>query len=103
MRAIRATNMLQLYTANFGYPRLLINLKWWSCSFELHQVFPTLMVQMIFSQIQMAPGPDFREVGKSFLFCCIQISTWEKDERRLGIMFDTFILRLFVEPLLCSG
>ena len=48
--------MLQLYTANFLYPWFLINLKWWSSSFRLHQVFPTLMVQMIFSQIQQASG-----------------------------------------------
>ena len=26
---------------------------------------PILMVQMLFSQIQQAPGPDFRMVGKS--------------------------------------
>ena len=35
--------MLQLYTANFLYPRFLINLKWRSSSFRLHQVFPTLI------------------------------------------------------------
>ena len=52
--------MLQLYTA-----MVLINLKWRSSSFRLHQVFPTLMVQMIFFQIQQAPGPYFRKVGKS--------------------------------------
>ena len=27
--------------------------------------FPNLMVQMLFPQIQQAPGPDFRKVGKS--------------------------------------
>ena len=52
-RAIKATNMLQLYTANFlnGGPVL---------------VFP-IMVQMLFSQIQQASGPDFRMVGKSLI------------------------------------
>ena len=37
---------------------------------RLHQVFPTLMVQMIliFSQIQQATGPDFRKVGKSLYY-----------------------------------
>ena len=42
----------------------LFHLKWWSGCFRLHQVFPILMIQM-FSQIQQAPGPDFRKVGKS--------------------------------------
>ena len=56
-RAIKATNMLQLYTANFLYS-LLIHLKLWSSSFRLNQVFPILMIQMLFPQIQQAPGPD---------------------------------------------
>ena len=30
-----------------------------------HQVFPILMVSMIFSQIQQAPCPNFKKVGKS--------------------------------------
>ena len=50
----------QLYTANFLYV-FLINLKWLSSS-----SFPNLKVQMLFlPQIQQAPGPDFRMVGKS--------------------------------------
>ena len=49
-----ATNMLQRYTSNFLYPWFLINLKLRSSSFRLHQVFPTVMVQMLFSQIQQA-------------------------------------------------
>ena len=53
--------MLQLYTAN---PCFFINLKWCSSYFRLHQVFQTLMVEK-FSEIQQAPGPDFRKVGKS--------------------------------------
>ena len=32
---------------------------------KLHQVFRTLMVQMLFYQFQLAPGPNFRKVGKS--------------------------------------
>ena len=35
---------------------------------RLHQVFPnfdSLKLSMIVSQIQQAPGPDFRKVGKS--------------------------------------
>ena len=43
----------------------LLNLKLKSVSFSLHQVIPTLMVQMLFSQIKQPPGPDFRQVGKS--------------------------------------
>ena len=41
MKGIDATNMLQLCTANFLYPWFSINLKWWSSSLRLHQVFPT--------------------------------------------------------------
>ena len=50
INAIEATIMLQFYTqsANFLYPWLLINFKLKSSSFRLHQVFPTLMVQMPF-------------------------------------------------------
>ena len=69
----KATNRLKLYTANFLYPWFLINLKWRSSSFRLHQVFTTLMVQMIFFQIQQAPGPDFIKVGKPLkesIFMC---------------------------------
>ena len=43
--------------------------KWWSNSFRLYQVFPILMVQMLFPQIQQVP--DFRKIGKSLaLNCC---------------------------------
>ena len=59
--------MLQLYTANFCYPWFLINLKWWSSSFGLHQVFPNFDGPNDISQIQQAPGPDFRKVGKSLI------------------------------------
>ena len=44
------------------FPWSLINLKLKSSSLRLHQVFPTLMVQILFSQIQQVP--DFRKVGK---------------------------------------
>ena len=54
------------FTMLFPY-MFLIHLKWWSGSFRLHQVFPILMVQMFFPQIQQAPGPNFRKVGKSLL------------------------------------
>ena len=43
---------------------LLIRLKWWSGSFRLHQVFPILMDQMLFSQIQSAPGPQLQKGKK---------------------------------------
>ena len=56
--------MLQLYAASFLYG-LIIHLKLWSSSFRLHQIFPILMVQMLFSQIQQAPGSNFRKVLKS--------------------------------------
>ena len=39
-------------------------LKWRSSFFRLILVFPILIAQMIFSQIQQAPGPDFRKVRK---------------------------------------
>ena len=42
--AIKATNMLQLTLLNF-----YMVLKWWSSSLRMHQVFPILMVQMLFS------------------------------------------------------
>ena len=31
----------------------------------VYQIFPILMIQMFFSQIQQATGPNFRKVGKS--------------------------------------
>ena len=46
--ANEATNMFQLYNANLLHPWFLINLKLKCSSFRLHQVFPTLMVQMLF-------------------------------------------------------
>ena len=44
-----------LYTANFNLFKLL---NW------QYQFFPIWMVQMLFSQIQQAPGPVFKMVGK---------------------------------------
>ena len=55
--------MLQLYTANFLYG--FIPLKWQSILFKTALNFTNLMTQMIFSQIQQAPGPDSRKVEKS--------------------------------------
>ena len=75
-----ATNMLQLYNANFLNPWFSINLKLRSRSFRLRQVFQTLMVKMHFSQIQQAPGPDFRKVGKSLhqvLFWFMAVTKFE--------------------------
>ena len=57
--AINAANILQLYTASFLY---LTHLEWWSSyfpNFDGPNVFPP--------KIQRAPGPDFRNVGKSLL------------------------------------
>ena len=51
-------NILQLYFHVFSH------LKSRSSSYTLQHVYSTLMVQMPFSQIQQAPGPDFRKVGK---------------------------------------
>ena len=47
--------MLQLYIANMTW--FSIHLKWCSNFFRLHQVVPSLMAQIPFSQIQQAPGP----------------------------------------------
>ena len=59
-RSFYGGQLKQLYTANFLYG-FLIHLKWWSSS-----SFPNLMVKMLPPpQIQQAPGPDFRKVGKS--------------------------------------
>ena len=44
---------------------ILIDLNLRSSSFRRYQFFPISMVQMLFPQIQHAPGPDFRTVGKS--------------------------------------
>ena len=57
---------MAIEAANFSYPWFLINLKLRSSSFRRHQIFPTLMVQMLFPQ--MAPGPDFRKVRKSLMY-----------------------------------
>ena len=43
---------------------ILIYLKWRPSSFRQYQFFPIVMVQMLLYQIQQAPGPDFRMVGK---------------------------------------
>ena len=55
MKGIKSTNMLQLYTANFNLFKMVVQ----------YQFFPTLMVQMLFFQIQQAPGPSFIMVGQS--------------------------------------
>ena len=44
-KAIKATNMFQLYTTNFNLLKMAVQ----------YQFFPILMVQMFFSQIQQAP------------------------------------------------
>ena len=90
--------MLQLYTANILY-LFLIHLKWHSSFFKLHQIFPKLMVQMLFSKIQQAPGPNFRKVGKFLNTLRISANT-----------FDTYSLHIAVkcihQPIfnhICSG
>ena len=45
----------------YSFVLCLMDLKWWSISFRLHQNFPILMVQMLF--FQNLTG--FRKVGKS--------------------------------------
>ena len=47
------------------YMVFIIHFEWRPSSFRLHKVFPILMVQMLFLQIQQATDPDFRKVGKS--------------------------------------
>ena len=47
--------MLPLYTANFNLFKMAVQ----------YQFFPILLVQMLFSQIEQALGPDLRMVGKS--------------------------------------
>ena len=62
--------MVQLYTASFLYV-FLIHIKWQSIILDCIKIpntFLILMAQMIFSQIQQAPGPDSRKVEKSLLF-----------------------------------
>ena len=52
--------MLYIATGcNFFYAFQSTNL------FRLHQIFTILTIQMLLYQIQQAPGPDFRKVGKS--------------------------------------
>ena len=60
-RAIKATNMWQLYTANFNLFKMATE----------YQFAPILMVQRLFPHIQQAPGPNFRTVGKSLRLVCI--------------------------------
>ena len=56
-------HMLQFYTANFLYVfnpfKIAVQL------YLTASNFPILMAKMIVSQIQQAPGPDSRKVGKS--------------------------------------
>ena len=58
--AVKATNMLQLYLYN-AYFYMFFN------PFKMHQVFPILMVQMLFSQIQQAPGPRLKK-GRKIIY-----------------------------------
>ena len=53
--AIKTTNMLQLYTANFNLFKIPFQ----------YQFYPIFMVQMLFSQIRQALRLGFRTVGKS--------------------------------------
>ena len=75
MKEIKATNMLQLYTTYFNLLKMEVQ----------YQFFQNLMVQMFFSQIQQAPGPDFRMVGKSLL-----LQMWE--------IPGSFSIQLFIVP-----
>ena len=67
---LKATSILQLKTADFYLSKMAVQ----------YQYFPILMVQILFSQIQKAPGPDFRTVGKSlkvkytFVSFCLHMS-----------------------------
>ena len=54
-----------LHTANFIY--VFNPFKMVVQFFRLHQIFPILMIQILLFQIQQAPGPDFRKVGKSLV------------------------------------
>ena len=57
-KAIKATNMLQLYTTNFLYPWLWMDL-------DFIQFSKLWWFKCFYSQFQQAPGPVFRNVGKS--------------------------------------
>ena len=49
------------FTLLFNTNMVLINLKWQSSSFRLHQVFPILMVQMLFSINSTGPWPRLQK------------------------------------------
>ena len=58
MKGIKATkNMLQLDTANFNLFKIAAQ----------YQFFSFFMIQLLSAQIQRAPSPDFRTVGKSMV------------------------------------
>ena len=99
---LKQQNMLQLYTANY-LVWFSIQLKWRFISFRLHQILPSLMVQVLFSQIQQAPGPDFRKVGKS-LHVAAQIALFPY-ATVLSAKSDSdilFYLQLFRKTLTCT-
>ena len=69
----------------------LIHLKLRSSSFRLHQIFPILMIQILLPQIQQAPGPKFRKIGKSLFFRTLEGITWrcsQKDKSILNALPD---------------
>ena len=52
----------------------IINFKWQSSSFRLHQVFPNFNgPNAFYSQIQQAPGPNFRKVEKSLTLYLVKV------------------------------
>ena len=70
-----------LYTIYF-----FIHLKLWSSSFRLHQIFPNLMIQILLSPIQQAPGPNFGKVGKSLYFRILEGTTWGCSQKCKSIL-----------------
>ena len=58
---------------NKGQLIFIMVLKWISSSFRPNLIFPILMAQMKFSQIQQASGPDFRKVRKHMLYKHFQL------------------------------
>ena len=78
---------------------VLIHLQWQSSSFRLHQI----------SQIQKAPGPYSRKVGKSLIthtrsrsrLRCTDITSWKQDYIPLPSARNKQIQRIYVPRHYC--
>ena len=81
--------MLQIYAANFlyGFNPFKMAVQF----FYTASNFPILMAPNIFSQMQQAPGPDSRKVGKSMGINKLRVDTFSAKLKK--DLFKTFQLQ----------